>query len=831
MSDLLVVPLKKPAEVNIAPLENLIQSAYNSNSPANAVNYSEAVSEFGKLRNVAIWKFFEKHEGSLEVVYGYYDQLCALETKIPVNELQIPFKWKDAFDKGSIFVGRMSLTLTSLAYEKVCILFNIAALQSAVAAAQSTENDEGLKLATKLFQQSAGIFTYLKGITPAAIPQEPTPDLNPETLQVLANLMIAQAQEIFVVKAIRDNMKDAVIAKLACQCEELYAETLRGLQKDSMRSIWDKEWIPVIAGKQAAFHALTQLYQSLVCRSNKAVGEEIARLQNAVELFKAAQSRSGKPNLFEEYASRAQRNLAESKKDNDFIYNEMIPDVKTLAAPGKALLAKPTTLQATLSSNQKDLFEKLVPVALHQALTACETRKNEFVNAEIMKLRESTQLLNSILASLNLPAAIETNVGCVMPPSLLEKGEEVRNKGGIEHVRNLITELPELLKRNREILDVTDRMLDEEAQSDKELREQFKQLTRTPSDKLTINFRSNAAKYREIINNAVQADKVVRDKFDNCAHGMEMLSKSPGELERAVPSSNKADVPNCSSIQLLKQLMESVATLKAERDVIESELKSATVNMRNEFLEALSKDGAINEPAVSVPGIGKILGPMQNHVKESLQRQETLVVEIQAAHKNFVHETGAGTGSRDEFFTELAKAYASFIELDNNLKEGTKFYNDLTQLLVALQNKVSDYCFARQTEKKEFLKDLTSELSNHTPGAPPVAPTNFGSTNPTPATAPTSGPAASPYPTQIQGMPIPYGASPQTPYPAYVPPPMPQGFNPYATLPYPQNPYNYQNFPQGPQQYGTYPGNYAHQQQQQQQQPPPGYPGYKPPGW
>nr|CAH7717144.1 unnamed protein product [Callosobruchus chinensis] len=793
MAELLSAPLKKPSDVDIVkPLKNLIQSRYSTaDKPEDC---SEAINEFSKMRTNALWKAFEKYESSLDLIYGYYDQIVALESKIPPHELQVPFKWKDAFDKGNIFGSKMSLTIPSLSYEKVCVLFNIAALQSGVAAAQSVDNDDGLKLAAKLLQQAAGIFNYLKSTVMLSIQQDPTPDLNPDTLGALSQLMLAQAQQMFVHKAIHDSMKDSVIAKLASACEDLYSECLKTFQRENLKHIWDRDWIPMISGKQAAFGAVSELYQSMVCKASKSIGEEISRLQRASELFKAAQSRCGKA-LFEDLALKVERNLAEARKDNDFIYHERIPDIKAVDPIGKAQPAKVLQVAHPMSPNFKDLFTELVPVAVHQALASYEIRKTEIVNTEITKLREATQALNGLLASLNLPAAIEvTDGGSSVPPSLLEKATTVAGLGGIQELERMINELPEALKRNQDILDETDRMLEEERSSDDQLRQQFKEKwTRTPSEKLTEMFRSNSAKYRQIINNAIQADKVVKEKFETHRRGIELLSGGPGAIEGALPSGGSQNLDS-SAVSTLRQLMEEVETIKAEREATEAELKSATTDMKDAFLGALAKDGAINEPALSFENLGKIYGHLQKQVQESIEKQGPLIERIKNAHTQFVSERGSSAGGRDAMMSSLAAAHDAYRDLLNNLQEGTKFYNDLTQMLVQFQNKVSDFCFARKTEKEELLKDLTQASSRAVTTPAPSTPSYHSDPNPSSAPAPNPPQQGGlPYPVQMQGMPVPYGATPQTPYPAYMPPPMPQGYNPYATMPYPSN---YQ-FPQG----------------------------------
>ena len=69
-------------------------------------------------------------------------------------------------------------------------------------------------------------------------------------------------------------------------------------------------------------------------------------------------------------------------------------------------------------------------------------------------------------------------------------------------------------------------MLDDEERGDAELRNQFKERwTRTASSSLTVPLREEAKKYMDIIQNAINADKVVQEKYRMNRDCIVLLSK------------------------------------------------------------------------------------------------------------------------------------------------------------------------------------------------------------------------------------------------------------------------------------------------------------------
>ena len=82
-------------------------------------------------------------------------------------------------------------------------------------------------------------------------------------------------------------------------------------------------------------------------------------------------------------------------------------------------------------------------------------------------------------------------------------------------------------------------------------------------------------------------------------------------------------------------------------------------------------------------------------------------------HVSFMHRQVHNETSklREEMLKNLALASDGFNELHSHLVEGNKFYNDLTEILLKFQNKVSDFVFARKTEKDDLMKDIQTNIS------------------------------------------------------------------------------------------------------------------------
>ncbi|XP_048448290.1 programmed cell death 6-interacting protein-like isoform X2 [Rhincodon typus] len=418
------------------------------------------------------------------------------------------------------------------------------------------------------------------------------------------------------------------------------------------------------------------------------------------------------------------------------------------------------------------------------------------------------------------------------------------------------------------------KILDQEEVTDNELKAKFKERwQRTPSNELYKPLRTEGANYRTTLDRAAQADRVVKERYTTNSEIIALLCKPEAELNAAIPSGNPTkSLQGSEVVMLLKTLLASLNEVKKERETFENDIKSVQFDMTNKFLTALAQDGAINEEAISVTELDQIYGSHTQRVQQNLKKQEELLADIQAAHEEFSKSKQSNTDAnqREEMLKKLAAGHDQFVELVNNLKEGTKFYNGITEFLLKFQTKCTDIVFARKTERDELLKDLQQSIAREpsapnipaapayqtaasvggtTPAVPTPAPRNVFQPKPQPparppppsvgssftpassAATPTMTNAPAPAPASVASVPASVGASgvlsqaqgPPYPtyqgFPGYYPMPMPMAYNQYAYGQY-NVPYMYQppgqppfQSPQPPQQPGyPYPPQQFYQQ-------------------
>ena len=293
----------------------------------------------------------------------------------------------------------------SLRFEHANILYNLAALYSQLAVTLNRTTSEGLKSANNYFCQAAGVILYLKNEVVPDLRSTPPEDMDAMTLSCIEQLLLAQAQECFWSKAVKDGMKDGIIAKLAAKVSDFYDQAAEyGTKSETIST----EWIHHMTAKHHHFAAAAQYRAACDCLEKRKYGEEVARLRDSVACVNEALKESRWINKLvlgdlNGLKMRVTEDLKRAEKDNDIIYLVPVPaksELKTLDRAGMASARVPKEISepsSTLGDRGvfgQPLFAKLVPHSVHIAASIYAERRDRIVNASIIgELEESTSKL------------------------------------------------------------------------------------------------------------------------------------------------------------------------------------------------------------------------------------------------------------------------------------------------------------------------------------------------------------------------------------------------------------------------------------------------------
>lgn len=247
--------LKETLDVDFRePFKDFILEHYSED----ANKYDDAITELLEIRQAMRTPTRDKNGTTL--LFRYYSQLYYIERRFfpPDRNLGIHFEWYDSL------TGVPSNQRT-VAFEKASVLFNIAALYTQIGARQDRTKGTGIDASVDSFLRAASMFHYIRNNFSNA----PSMDLRAETLEMLVNLMLAQARECIFEKFLLSNPEKKNIESCleagqeAAQVADAYNKVHKCISAAPVKDYVPYSWISLVLVKSKYYRALSHYYVAL----------------------------------------------------------------------------------------------------------------------------------------------------------------------------------------------------------------------------------------------------------------------------------------------------------------------------------------------------------------------------------------------------------------------------------------------------------------------------------------------------------------------------------------------------------------------------------------
>ena len=311
---------------------------------------------------------------------------------------------------------------------------------------------DGIKEASKLFQQAAWTFEHLRTVVTNLQPSEITIDFTSETLGMLSNLMLAQAQYLFYKKATDAGMKPAILSKIAMQVSDYFKKAYDLSQTNQALKAFDSgKFANIMHYHSLYFGAMAFLV--LAEEEYKVANEKSNGMGKAVTLFKRTTIEFDKakpvvatvPSNYQDNFNARYAAMCKSRdkaiNENKTIYFERETEPEKLGPLDMQNFVK---LEPTLDSLSgklgiEDKLRHIVPPQVRAMQVEVKQKLQEVINqnfeAELKGEVDNNTFLNLYGHPQSIHAATSTTE---IPPTLWEKIEDFQKKGGTSNLSGMI---------------------------------------------------------------------------------------------------------------------------------------------------------------------------------------------------------------------------------------------------------------------------------------------------------------------------------------------------------------------------------------------------------
>ncbi|KAL4243830.1 Vacuolar protein-sorting protein Bro1-like protein, partial [Abortiporus biennis] len=766
-SPLISIPKKSTEEVDwTGPIRGAIAHSYGEDPD----NYATECANLQRCRQDAV-----KGAGSdftaRDLLYKYFGQLELLELRFP--EIRVNFPWRDAFTNKLI-------TQTSIAYEKASIIFQIAATHAAIAASQNRGDPEGLKRAFYYSRTCAGMLTYIN----ENFLHAPSTDLSREVIKFLVGVILAQATEIFFEKCTDEKKSPALISKIAAQAAFMYTSLSDEVKEFMGKGIFDRNWVTVVQTKAKYFVSQSHYFRALADNAAGKHGDALVRFTvaetNAKEANKTASSFASlfvtqmSPNLPPDagpsLSDLTKAHLAlctekknEAQRENDLIYNAVLPSPDTLPTIDKTSVATIITIQDVYGSADvqkvigQDMFIRLIPLSVHESASVYSEEKAKLVRGEVEKADNAEVEVKSALDAMGVKegltrfkAMADGGMGREdeIPVDVRRWREDIALVEEREGVEGLMAELNRLKESVQRELDGVSRDLENESRECESMRVKYDHLwTQAPSATLTKSLRQDLKSHYSALEAAAASDQQVVHLWDSVKGEIGLLlspeidevfrastekngtgSESLLDLEVSTETQDEEEKSKISHfVEEIEERLSRLSRIGYERGEVLKDLKEKVQTDDVSHLLLLNRRNPGGESTLFAGELEKFR-PYQQRLSATVHHEQVTLQELQTLWRGLKDLAGRGPGARKweererrkkDTVRRFSRARDVYMEVRDGLAKGLQFYNELTELSATLKRNAKSYVSTRNVERETLASQAESQKRQSISSAPP----------------------------------------------------------------------------------------------------------------